>query len=63
MENLPQKEGIIKATDKGFGFLEVDNKTSFFIPPEAVQTRLRKRRWAILGDQDSIGFLHAFQPK
>ncbi|RQW64623.1 exoribonuclease II [Vibrio viridaestus] len=32
-ENLPKKEGFIKATDKGFGFLEVDNKTSFFIPP------------------------------
>ncbi|MCE0495578.1 exoribonuclease II [Vibrio salinus] len=32
-ENLPKKEGFIKATDRGFGFLEVDNKTSFFIPP------------------------------
>ncbi|MGD8170806.1 exoribonuclease II [Vibrio sp. TRT 21S02] len=32
-ENLPKKEGTIKATEKGFGFLEVDNKTSFFIPP------------------------------
>lgn len=32
-ENLPKKEGQIKATDKGFGFLEVDSKTSFFIPP------------------------------
>lgn len=32
-ENLPKKEGQIKATDKGYGFLEVDNKTSFFIPP------------------------------
>jgi exoribonuclease-2 len=32
-ESLPKKEGVIKATDKGFGFLEVDSKTSFFIPP------------------------------
>ncbi|MGC9422009.1 exoribonuclease II [Vibrio sp.] len=32
-ENLPKKEGQIKATDKGYGFLEVDSKTSFFIPP------------------------------
>lgn len=32
-ETLPKKEGTIKATEKGFGFLEVDNKTSFFIPP------------------------------
>ncbi len=32
-ETLPKKEGTIKATEKGFGFLEVDNKTSYFIPP------------------------------
>ncbi len=32
-ETLPTKEGTVKATDKGFGFLEVDSKTSFFIPP------------------------------
>ncbi|MFN3016947.1 exoribonuclease II [Vibrio coralliilyticus] len=32
-ETLPKKEGTIKATEKGFGFLEVDSKTSFFIPP------------------------------
>lgn len=32
-ENLPKKEGTIKATEKGFGFLEVDAKNSFFIPP------------------------------
>ncbi|OBT09411.1 exoribonuclease II [Vibrio sp. UCD-FRSSP16_10] len=32
-ENIPTKEGTIKATDKKFGFLEVDNKTSYFIPP------------------------------
>ncbi|GLT18750.1 exoribonuclease 2 [Vibrio zhanjiangensis] len=32
-ENLPKKEGTIKATEKGFGFLEVDSKTSIFIPP------------------------------
>jgi len=32
-ENIPKKEGVIKATERGFGFLEVDNKTSIFIPP------------------------------
>ncbi len=32
-ETLPKKEGQVKATEKGFGFLEVDDKTSFFIPP------------------------------
>ncbi|UTM60004.1 exoribonuclease II [Photobacterium sp. CCB-ST2H9] len=32
-ESLPKKEGQIKATDRGFGFLEVDGKDSVFIPP------------------------------
>ncbi|MCG2837290.1 exoribonuclease II [Photobacterium sp. WH77] len=32
-ESLPKKEGQIKATDRGFGFLEVDGKESIFIPP------------------------------
>lgn len=32
-ETLVKKEGTIKATDRGFGFLEVDNKESVFIPP------------------------------
>ncbi len=32
-ENIPKKEGTVKGTEKGFGFLEVDDKTSFFIPP------------------------------
>ncbi|KII76587.1 exoribonuclease II [Vibrio renipiscarius] len=36
-ENLPKKEGTIKATEKGFGFLEVDSKTSFFIPPPCMK--------------------------
>ncbi|ENV1394269.1 exoribonuclease II [Vibrio cholerae] len=32
-ETLPKKEGTIKTSDKGFGFLEVDSKTSYFVPP------------------------------
>ncbi|KGY13118.1 exoribonuclease II [Vibrio tubiashii] len=36
-ENLPKKEGTVKATDKGFGFLEVDSKTSYFIPPPCMK--------------------------
>lgn len=32
-ENIPKKEGTIKATEKGFGFLEADDKSSYFIPP------------------------------
>ncbi|WP_417616755.1 exoribonuclease II [Oceanisphaera sp.] len=32
-ETLPVKEGVVKGTSKGFGFLEVSEKESFFIPP------------------------------
>lgn len=32
-ETLKTVEGSIKASDKSFGFLEVDAKTSYFIPP------------------------------
>lgn len=32
-ENIPTKEGTIKATERGFGFLEADDKSSYFIPP------------------------------
>ncbi|AAO26974.1 exoribonuclease II [Buchnera aphidicola str. Bp (Baizongia pistaciae)] len=30
--NIPRVEGIVKSTEKGFGFLEIDSKTSYFIP-------------------------------
>ncbi|WP_417878887.1 exoribonuclease II [Vibrio sp.] len=36
-DNLPKKEGTVKATDKAFGFLEVDSKTSYFIPPASMK--------------------------
>lgn len=29
----PRAEGIVKGTEKGFGFLEVDGNKSYFIPP------------------------------
>ncbi|MDY1038964.1 exoribonuclease II [Lelliottia sp. CFBP8978] len=29
----PRAEGVVKATEKGFGFLEVDSQKSYFIPP------------------------------
>ncbi|AFP84830.1 exoribonuclease II [secondary endosymbiont of Ctenarytaina eucalypti] len=29
----PRVEGVVKGTEKGFGFLEVDPQTSYFIPP------------------------------
>lgn len=32
-ESIPKKEGTIKATDKSFGFLEIEGNNSIFIPP------------------------------
>ncbi|WP_114416200.1 exoribonuclease II [Marinospirillum perlucidum] len=32
-ESTPRAEGKIKATDKGFGFLECEDGKSFFVPP------------------------------
>ncbi|WP_265497423.1 exoribonuclease II [Providencia rustigianii] len=29
----PRAEGLVKSTEKGFGFLEVDGQKSYFIPP------------------------------
>lgn len=29
----PRVEGVVKGTEKGFGFLEVDSQKSYFIPP------------------------------
>lgn len=29
----PRAEGVVKATEKGFGFLEVDAQKGYFIPP------------------------------
>ena len=31
-EQKPRVEGIVRAHEKGFGFLDVDNKTNYFIP-------------------------------
>lgn len=32
-DKLPRVEGIVKSTEKGFGFLDVDAQKSYFIPP------------------------------
>ncbi len=32
-ENLPKKEGVVRGSDRGFGFLETDQRESYFIPP------------------------------
>ena len=31
---MPRVEGIVKSTEKGFGFLEIDAQKSYFIPPK-----------------------------
>ncbi|PMR75498.1 exoribonuclease II [Billgrantia endophytica] len=36
-ETTPRAEGVIKATDKGFGFLETDDGQSYFVPPPAMK--------------------------
>ncbi|QFQ32442.1 exoribonuclease II [Buchnera aphidicola (Aphis fabae)] len=33
-KQTPRVEGIVKSTEKGFGFLEVDVQKSYFIPPK-----------------------------
>lgn len=33
----PRVEGVVKATEKGFGFLEADSQKSYFIPPPAMK--------------------------
>ncbi|WP_108648937.1 exoribonuclease II [Dongshaea marina] len=32
-ESIPQVEGVVRATDRGFGFLETDSQQSYFIAP------------------------------
>lgn len=32
-DNAPKVEGTVRATDKNYGFLEVDDQKSYFIPP------------------------------
>ncbi|MCE0556880.1 exoribonuclease II [Motilimonas sp. E26] len=41
---LPKKEGIIKATERGFGFLETDDKESYFITPNEMRKVLHGDR-------------------
>ena len=51
IESFPIKDGTVRATDKSFGFLEVDNNESYFIAPpdmkkvfhgDKVKARIRK---------------------
>ncbi|XBC44874.1 MAG: exoribonuclease II [Buchnera aphidicola (Schlechtendalia chinensis)] len=34
---IPRIEGIIKSTRKGFGFLEINSHTSYFVPPQEMK--------------------------
>nr|WP_297460160.1 exoribonuclease II [uncultured Halomonas sp.] len=36
-QQTPRVEGIIKATDRGFGFLETSDGESYFVPPPAMK--------------------------
>ncbi|EPC02577.1 exoribonuclease II [Litchfieldella anticariensis FP35 = DSM 16096] len=57
-DNTPRVQGVIKATDKGFGFLETDNGESYFVPPPAMKQVLHGDRVdAVLkedGDKKSV---------
>ncbi|NIG99216.1 MAG: exoribonuclease II [Buchnera aphidicola (Periphyllus acericola)] len=35
--NTPRVEGIVKKSNKGFGFLEINSKNSYFIPPKKIK--------------------------
>ncbi|RAH38966.1 exoribonuclease II [Halomonas sp. SL1] len=43
-DNTPRVEGVIKATDRGFGFLETDDGDSYFVPPPAMKQVLHGDR-------------------
>ncbi|RDB44106.1 exoribonuclease II [Halomonas sp. DQ26W] len=43
-KTTPRAEGVIKATDKGFGFLETDDGQSYFVPPPAMKLVLHGDR-------------------
>ncbi|ATJ83478.1 exoribonuclease II [Halomonas beimenensis] len=57
-DNTPRVEGVIKATDRGFGFLETDDGESYFVPPPAMKQVLHGDRVeAVLheeGDKKSV---------
>nr|WP_299245522.1 exoribonuclease II [uncultured Halomonas sp.] len=57
-ETTPRVEGVIKGTDRGFGFLETDSGESYFVPPPAMKLVLHGDRVeAVLkeeGDKKSV---------
>ena len=57
-ETTPRAEGVIKATEKGFGFLETEDGQSYFVPPPAMKQVLHGDRvQAVIhenGDKTSV---------
>lgn len=57
-EQTPRAEGVIKATEKGFGFLETDSGDSYFVPPPAMKQVLHGDRVEAViheqGDKKSV---------
>ncbi|WP_106477303.1 exoribonuclease II [Phytohalomonas tamaricis] len=52
-ESTPRVTGVIKATDKGFGFLETDDGQSYFVPPPAMKLVLHGDRVDALLKEDN----------
>ncbi|UWT98751.1 exoribonuclease II [Proteus vulgaris] len=54
----PRVEGLVKGTDKGFGFLEVDGQKSYFIPPPQMKKVMHGDRVIATvhtnGDKESV---------
>ncbi|MCW4149171.1 exoribonuclease II [Halomonas sp. 18H] len=57
-DNTPRVEGVIKATERGFGFLETEDGTSYFVPPPAMKQVLHGDRVKAVvhedGDKTSV---------
>jgi exoribonuclease-2 len=43
-ENIPKRQGTVKATERGYGFLETDKGKRFFIPPNEMKKVLHGDR-------------------
>jgi len=43
-QDIPKRQGVVKATDKGYGFLETDKGKRFFIPPNEMKKVLHGDR-------------------
>lgn len=60
-ETTPRVEGVVKAHEKGFGFLELNNKKSYFIPVAKMKKLLHGDR--IEGTVNIQGDKEQFEPE